>query len=423
MAEAARLVTLEYAPRRAFLPYHERAQRWAAIVAHRRAGKTVACVNDLIRRAVESRKPNGRYAYIAPLFNQAKDTAWTYLKQFSWPLLAGAPNESELRVDLVTGDRIRLYGADNPDRLRGLYLDGVVLDEYADMKPRLWREIVRPALADRKGWATFIGTPKGKNEFWDIWDRAQGDRDWFTLMLKASETGLLAKEELADAQKTMSEDEYAQEFECSFEAAIKGAYYGKLMAKAAQEGRIGRVPHDPAVAVHTAWDLGIGDSTAIWFGQRVAKEWHIIDFIENDGTGLDWYVQRIRERPWTWGTHLLPHDAEARELGTGKTRVETLRSLELPGTIQVVPLQNVDDGINATRLLLPRCWFDAEKCKAGIEALRQYRKDWDEEKKTFRDRPRHDWASHAADAFRQLAQAEPRGTGWSKIEQPKLAIV
>jgi phage terminase large subunit len=172
MAISDRQIVIPYAPRRIFLPYHERTQRWSAIVAHRRCGKTVACVNDLIRAAITLEKPDGRYAYIAPLFNQAKDVAWLYLKRYAQPLLASPPNETELRIDLLNGSRIRLYGADNPDRLRGIYLDGVVLDEYAQMAPSLWGEVIRPLLTDRQGWATFIGTPKGKDKFgfWGIYD-------------------------------------------------------------------------------------------------------------------------------------------------------------------------------------------------------------------------------------------------------------
>ena len=212
----ARSLIIPYAPRRVFLPYHNRAQRWSVIVAHRRAGKTVATINDQIKSAITCNKPEGRYAYIAPLFNQAKDVAWTYLKRYATPVLAGPPNETELRVDLLNGARIRLYGADNPDRLRGLYLDGVVLDEAADMHPALWGEVIRPLLADRQGHATFIGTPKGRNSFYDMYQRGFTDPDWLSLMLRASETGIVAKAELDAAAKDMTPEQYAQEFECSF---------------------------------------------------------------------------------------------------------------------------------------------------------------------------------------------------------------
>jgi phage terminase large subunit len=212
---------------------------------------------------VQDGKANARYAYIAPLYSQAKAVAWDYLRRYAEPLMSKA-NETELRVELVNGAQIRLYGADNPDTLRGIALDGVVLDEVADMRPRVWAEILRPALADRKGWAVFIGTPRGHNTFYDIWQDAQGREDWYTLRLKASETHIVADDELKSAREQMSDDQYAQEWETSFEAAIVGAYYGKEMLEAETEGRIGNVPVEKGALVHTAWDLGIGDSTAIW---------------------------------------------------------------------------------------------------------------------------------------------------------------
>lgn len=422
MAEAR--VTIPYAPRKAFQSFHDRTQRWSVIVAHRRAGKTVACVNELIRAAITCTKQDGRYAYIAPHYNQAKDVAWMYIQRYTSVIPGVDYNESELRVDLPNGARIRLYGADNPDRLRGLYLDGVILDEYADMRPSVWGEVIRPLLTDRQGWACFIGTPKGHNAFWEIWDGAGRDATWFRTMLRASETGILAAEELAETRRQVSEDQYAQEFECSFEAAILGAYYGKEMRNA--ESRIIRVPYDPASEVFTAWDLGIGDSTAIWFAQVVGREPRIIDFYENSGVGLDHYVRVLKDREYNYGTHLLPHDAGKSELGTGKAIVEVLRELGLRHTT-IVPKLSVEEGIQAARLLLPRVVFDAERCRQGIEALKQYRKEYDEKLRTFKQRPLHDWTSHAADAFRYLAiglnKATPNATRFKPIAYSNAGVV
>lgn len=397
-------VTIPYAPRAQFKPFHDRAQRWAVIVAHRRAGKTVAAVNELLRAALTCQLKDPRVAYIAPFHNQAKDVAWTYLRQFASVIPGVEFNESELRADLPNGGRVRLYGADNYDRLRGIYLDAVVLDEYGDMEPRAWAEVIRPALADRKGWATFIGTPRGRNDFAKVWDDAAAKADWFKLMLKASETGLVADAELEDARRAMTAEQFAAEFECSFTAGVIGAIYGKEMEAAESDKRIGRAPHDPALPVWSAWDLGIGDATAIWMAQAHGAEVRVIDYIENNGVALDWYVRELDKRPYRWAKHLLPHDAQARELGTGRTRVETLESLGMnDNLIDIVPAMKVDDRINAARLMLPRCWFDADKCATGIDALRNYRSEWDDKRKTFNPRPRHDWASHAADAFGHLA--------------------
>lgn len=402
-------VVIPYSPRPQFLPFHNRTQRFSAIVAHRRAGKTVACVNDLIKAAILCPLENPRFAYIAPYFTQAKDIAWNYVKHYTQSIPGVETNESELRVDLPNGGRVRLYGAENYDRLRGIYLDGVVLDEPADIDPRAWPEVIRPALSDRKGWACFIGTPKGRNAFYEIWaggsdglwKGAINDPEWFALMLKASETGILDATELADARKIMSADQYEQEYECSFQAAIQGAYYGREMTQAEAGKRICRVPWEPNLKTHTAWDLGVGDSTAIWFVQQLGQEIRVIDYYESSGVGLDHYAKVLGNKPYVYGEHILPHDVSVKEMSTGRSREETLRSLGIRP--KIIPAQNVDDGINAARLLIPRCWFDADNCKRGIEALRQYRRHYDEKLKNYRSSPLHDWTSHAADAFRYLA--------------------
>ena len=403
-----------YIARPHFIPLHERSTRWAVAIAHRRAGKTVACVFDLIKAAVRCELPNPRFAYVAPYLNQAKDIAWNYLQQYTD---AFAPyrkvNASELWIELSNRARIRIYGADNAERLRGVYFDGVVLDEYGDMDPAVWSRIVRPMLSDpgRSGWAIFIGTPKGKNAFHKLWVDAEGDPDWFRLELKASATGLLDAKELADARKAMTDDEYAQEYECSFEAAIRGAYYAKelIALEQANPPQISNVPHDPRLAVHTAWDLGIADSTVIWFVQVCGGETRVIDVLKGEGAALEWYANAVQTRPalhgradnWVWGNHYLPHDAEVRELGTGKSRVETLAGYGIRTTI--CPNIPVEDGIQAARGLLPTCWFDKERCRAGLEALRMYRREFDGKAKEFRVRPLHDWTSHYADAFRYFA--------------------
>lgn len=406
------MIEIEIKARRQFKDFLTSDKRWSIAVAHRRAGKTVACIQKLTKAALEFERPEGRFAYVAPLYNQAKDVAWAYLKRYAVSLGCGV-NESELRIDFRNGARIRLYGADNPDRLRGLYLDGVVMDEYADMRPSVWGEIVRPMLADRRGWATFIGTPKGRNEFYDLWAHAQQDPEWFALMLRASETGLIAQAELDDAARNMTPEQYAQEFECSFDAAIIGAYYGKEIAQAERDGRVGVVEHDPSLPVYTAWDLGMGDSTAIWFFQVTPGQVRFIDFAEDHGQGLAHYVALLNAKGYRYATDFVPHDARVRELGSGRSRLETLVGMGRKPVI--VPQLSVMDGINAGRVTMPKVWFDAERCRDGIEALRQYRAEYDEKTRAFKDQPRHDWTSHAADAFRYAALAYRDMT----IEQPK----
>jgi hypothetical protein len=400
MGIAEQRVVIPYIPRDQFLPFHFRTERWGCIVAHRRAGKTVACVNDLIKAALESKKPEPRFAYVAPTYAQAKDVAWEYLKRFASPIPGVTWHETELRVDFPNGARVRLYGAENYERLRGLYLDGVVLDEFGDIDPRAWREVIRPALSDREGWAVFIGTPKGQNDFYEISEKSKSDPTWFHLTLRASETGIVNQGELDDARRQMTLDQYEREYECSFAAAIEGAYYAREIEQAEKERRIGKVPYDPGLFVWTAWDLGIGDSTSIWFFQLNGTAIQVIDHYEAAGVGLDHYVKIIRERNYMYAEHILPHDGNNRDWATGKTRIEILQQLGLKTTL--LTRDSVDDGIQLVRLTFPRIWIDAEKCADGLKALKHYRREWSEKRKAFNPTPYKEWCTHAADAFRYL---------------------
>lgn len=689
------------------------------------------------------------FAYVAPTYSQAKDIAWNYLKRFTSVLPGIETNEAELRADLPNGARIRLYGAENYDRMRGIYLDGVVLDEYGMIDPRAWPEVIRPALSDRKGWADFIGTPNGFNHFHEVYEVAGKEPgEWYRAMHKASETGLLDAAELADARKTMTPEQYAQEYECfqpdamvachdrvkpisqivpgdsvlthtgrmrrvdnvmsreyagdmvritaygsrdivctpehpiyiaspsdqtyawknavdiqageylvmprmqaatpvitealariigwytcegsvsgnavsfsmgahepayleeltgalaalgfdakatnvgsvtsisvasvelcdflvgqcgslshnkrlplslirgredvlwdalfkgdgcihhppgrarpvysyctvseglaqqvqilgaalgytgsytarentgqimgrevtvrtaytvqmraysqidahnagqtrmakngalgmvrmvslepyagpvhniavqgdesyvvngravhncSFQAAVIGSYFGREMAYLEAEKRIGRVPWETQLPVHTAWDLGIGDATAIWFVQQLGREVRWIDFIENSGVGLAWYANELRSRPYAYGEHILPHDAQVRELGSGESRVETLRALGI--NPRVVPVQRKEDSINGMRNILSRSWFDAAKCARGLQALKQYRRAFDEKRKVYQDVPYRDWTTHAADAAATFAMGQPKDRTAVKLVYSNKGIV
>jgi phage terminase large subunit len=385
---------------------HSQLSGFNVLVAHRRFGKTVYCVNELIDGAIKSTLPKPRFAYIAPFHNQAKDIAWEYLKQYAGQVSGTTFHEQELRADLPNKARIRLYGADNPDRLRGIYLDGVVLDEYAQMSPRVWSEVVRPALVDRKGWAIFIGTPMGRNSFADLYDEAKSgkDPDWRAFMFKASETGIIPAAELQAAARAMSVDQYAQEFECSFDAAIPGAYYAQLITQLEQLGRLKPIPWEPQLPVHTGWDLGVGDSTVIWFAQVVHGEPRLIDCYAASGVGLDHYIAQLRaghRAQWIYGMHFFPHDIAVRELGTGMSRVDVLRGFGLSPT--VLPQSGVDDGISQVRYLMRKLWINSERCAEGIRALRQYRAEWDDKRQALKLVPLHDWTSDFADSLRYLS--------------------
>jgi phage terminase large subunit len=399
-------IKIPYKPRPLQREVHKSLKRFNVLVCHRRFGKSVLAINELILHAVNN--PNHKLAYIAPTYRQGKAIAWDYLKQYTKPLMyfGGDKNETELRIDLWNGSKIQIYGADNNDSLRGLGFHGVIMDEYAIMAPRTWTEIVRPAISDTLGWVIFIGTPMGHNQFWEVYDYAlRGHKDWFGKMYRASETNVIPDDELKEAASIMTEEQYNQEFECSFTAAVSGSYYGKLMTKADNENRIGAVPVDSNVGVETWWDLGIGDSTAIWFAQRVGEEVHLIDYYENSGESLMHYADVLEDKGYAYSRHIAPHDIQARELGTGKSRLEV--SQELGIMFEVAPRLEVDHGIESVRNALPYCWFDREKCKLGIDALRQYRKQWDEKNQVFKNKPLHDWCSHSADAFRYGCVHDP----------------
>ena len=411
MAEAENYRTVEiqidYAPRVQMLAFHDRVQRWGVIVAHRRFGKTVACINELIKGALTCPLPDARFAYVAPTYGQAKDVAWMYLKRYAFCVPNTVAIESELRVDFPNGARVRLYGSDNYDRMRGIYFDGIICDEFGDQDPRSWTEVIRPALSDRKGWATFIGTPRGDNHFKDIWEAAQSNPEWFSLMLKASQTNVLDEEELRSARTMMTAEQYAAEYECSFAGSVHGSYYGEDLEKLLADGSIGDHGWLPQHAVHTAWD--VGGTTAIWFFQVIGTQVRIIDYLEGVNKSADWYVQEIRSKPYTYGSHIAPSDADDEKEIVGVSWKSSLESLGLHNFIILPKQRSIDDGINQARLLLPRCKINVTNSgvKAGYTGLLNYRRDWDDKRKTFRDNPRHDWASHPADSFRYLAIGLP----------------
>ena len=373
--------------------------RWTVAVAHRRMGKTVAAINQLIHSALKCDKKNPQFAYISPTYGQAKRIAWQYLVDYTRPL-GGSANVSELRVDFM-GRRISLYGADNPDALRGIYLDGCVIDEYGDVHPSLFTEVIRPALSDRLGWRLFIGTPKGANHFKEIRDFAEVENNWALKEFKASETKLIPEEELEDARRSMGDNKYQQEFEVSFDSPIIGSYYGELLKDLTEKNHIREIETEAATAKWTAWDLGMSDSTAIWVAETIGGEIRIMDYYENHGQSLNHYIQWLDDNKYRDYIHILPHDVMVRELGTGKSRHELLTDAGL--NIDVARKMSVEDGIQLVRSRLPNTWFKKQsKVNKGVECLRNYRREFNEKLNVYQERPKHDWSSHAADAFRYL---------------------
>ena len=408
MPSNRKIISLDYKPRFHQDLIHRSLKRFNVLVCHRRFGKTVLVLNEMVLRGLQNVLRNPQYAYLAPNYGQAKRVAWEFLKDIVRNIPGSRANEAELRIDIPRpqfGDHVRymLLGAENPGSLRGIYLDGCIPDEFAECDPTIWGQVIRPALTDRLGWAIFIGTPKGRNHFWDVYSRAmllekEENSEWYTAIFKASETGIIPFSELEAARATMSEEEYAQEFECSFSAALIGAYYGKYMDEARKEGRICSVPYEPNALVHTYWDLGIRDTTVIWFMQQVGQEYHFIDYVEQSGEGIDYYVKELKKRPYNYGDHMLPHDGACKELGTGKSRQEVFRNLGVRTSI--LPRHSFEDGVNAVRMLLSKCYWDEKKCERGLNALINYERKWDAKNKIFTASAKHNWASHGADAFR-----------------------
>ena len=395
---ASERVALGYKARPAFAPFHRRKQRFGCIVAHRRAGKTVASIMDLIDHALRCTKQDGRFAYVAPYYAQAKDVVWAYVKRYTGQIPGAAINESELRVDLPNGARIRLYGADNYDRMRGIYLDGVVLDEYADQPPQAWREVIRPALADRQGWAVFIGTPKGRNAFHEVYQTATDNEDWFSLKLKASETGIVDQAELDAMRAQMSANEYNREMECDFDAAIEGAYYASLIADARTDGRVGDVTPDPNMTMRVYCDLGgagaKADAFSMWAVQFVGMQIRVLNYYESQGQPAAEHLAWLREKGLTKAEIFLPHDGLTESGPNPGSWERTFRE----AGFSVTTLRGEGSGnsgakavrIEAVRRRLSSCWFDEKNTRAGIDALISYHEKRDE-KRGVGLGPAHDW--------------------------------
>lgn len=370
----------------------------------------------LNRTVVASQERVGVYWHVFPAAKQGRKIIWDGVTKDGRPFLDYWPadliaerNATEMRLKLINGSVWQVVGSDNyNDALIGGNPVGLVMSEYALQNPSCWNYL-RPILAENDGWAAFPFTPRGKNHGHGLFEMARNNPAWFCERLTANDTRAISEAAIQEERAAgMPEELIEQEFFCSFEAALVGAYYGKLMRAAEDEKRIGRVPYEPQLPVETWWDLGVDDLMSIWFIQRVGREVRAIDYYENNGLGLDHYAKVLRDKPYSYSRFVLPHDIRVREMGNaGRTRLETLKRLmgienaddQPTQRFVVVPKQSPAERINAVRTILPRCWFDAEKCAPGIEALKQYQRLWDDERKTFKNEPLHDWTSHGADSF------------------------
>lgn len=404
MIPGKRTVTLPFRPRPWQRPLLDDPALRIVAVVHRRAGKSTALMWRGFKRVLTEAKPLPRVVHILPFNVQWRRTGlWDQAVRAAEAIPGAEPRKSEMTIRLPNGGVWQAGGADNPDTWRGGYADECIVDEYDDTPQGMIPLVIEPMLADRRGTLVRSGTPKGRGLLQDAYDRARLSPSYSAYRLRWQDTRALSTEAIGMLREEMSEEEFAQELECSFETPNSGSYYGKALQAAEAEGRITAVPHDPNLGVYTAWDLGIDDSTAIWCMQlSPAGQWRFVDYIESSGVGLDHYVRQLRERPYTYKQHLLPHDAEVRELGSGRSRTETLRSLGVT-PLRVLAADSVADGINAVRMILPRAWFDATRCAVGLKALRHYRREWNEAAQTWRANPVHDFASHGADAARYMA--------------------
>lgn len=381
------------------------------MVVHRRGGKTFCCVQDLLRCMLTHKRegPPLRYAYVAPTRDQAKDIAWGYVKYFFSQIPGVKINEADLMAKLPNNASLRLYSGDSYERMRGLYFDGVVMDEPADIDPAAWYSVIRPCLSDYQGWATFIGTPKGRNQFWRIWESALRDPEWFTLILKASESGILSPEEVKDIRKGTPPHIFEQEFECSFAVGRPGAIYAKQIEVARVQRRISDdVLWFKELPVYTSFDVGAAANQKVWIWQMVGDRINFLESLTGDQdccTPADW-ADVLRTKKYSYGAHFLPHDACAENGGLWQ------HGLMTAGISHVTPVpRQVDvwDGINLALEAMPRTFFNATGCADGLDALDAYHAKEKSDGQTISDIPVHDWASHFSDAYSLAFQAINKG--------------
>jgi phage terminase large subunit len=381
----------------------------AVWVAHRRSGKDKTLINVTIKKMYER---VGTYFYFFPTYNQGRKILWQGMDRDGFKFTDHIPKElrkrtdnSQMLIETTNGSIFQVVGTDNIDSVVGTNPVGCVFSEYALQDPKAW-DFIRPILAENGGWAVFNFTPRGENHGWDIYNLAKkDDKNWFCQTLTVDDTDVIPREVLEQERQEIINQHgtdalFQQEYYCSFTVPIQGAYYAHQLMKAEEDKRITSVPVE-TLPVHTAWDLGVGDATSIWFYQNVGQEIHIVDYYESSGEGLTHYIKHLQDKGYVYGKHYAPHDIEVRELTSGKSRLETARSLGI--NFQIAPALSLEDGIEAVRNILGRCWFDKEKTQRGMNALKSYHEEWDDDNKIYRNHPEHDWASHGADAFRYMA--------------------
>jgi len=418
-------IEIDYHPRNWAKIFHETKKRWIVIVVCRRAGKTTGVLNHLQRNCLKIKE--SRFAYIAPTYRMAKRIAWDIAKHIAKEIPGIEFNEAELIVKYPNGSKLYLLGSENVDSLRGIALWGVAFDEYAQHPFNLFSEIISKCLADHLGYAIFLGTPKGKGLFYQTYQTAiKNENDWCVIfktidnLLKEEEGQTIDNLRIAleddrrlVAQGLMSQDEFNQEWYYSWEAAIKGSYYSEQIAEARRTNRIKQIPYDKALKVHIVLDLGVGQALAAGFYQKVGNEVHKIDYWEGEGQeGIPSAIKVFQNKPYIYGKIFVPHDATGTEQSTERTRLETAKDLwpAMKENFIVVPKLLVDDGIAKAKLMWSRLWVDSTNCSQWLDLISQYKREFDEGRKMFLERPYHDFTSHAADELRYAAIMENQMT-------------
>lgn len=439
ISSLTKVLTLPYKfkPRKYQIPFFkvvDNGIQRVILIWPRRHGKDKACYNALVREAMKRR---GNYFYIFPEYSQGKKALWRNLDKDGFRTINHAPkeiiksiNNTEMSIELINGSTIQIVGASNIDSVVGSNPAGVVFSEYSLIDPLVWGFIL-PILKENGGFAWFNFTPRGNNHAKKLYESNKDNPDWFVQRLTAEDCGVFTAEELEETRQEYIElygddDLFEQEFMTSFAAAVQGAYYGKIINRMEANGQVKTVPHLPNLPVYTAWDLGINDTTAIWFFQLDAGEIRVVDYYETSGEGLAHYAVKLQEKQqlygYVYGTIYLPHDGNNRSLDTGQTRVKTLNELGFKNIV-VLPKRKVAEGIDQVRAILSRCFFDEKKCERGLNCLKEYHKDFDHKNKVWRSSPVHDWSSNGADAFRYLAMAvayRPRADSYIVTQEDEL---
>lgn len=385
----------------------------------RRAGKDVCAFNLVVRAAL---KKIGVYYYIFPTYAQGKKVIWDSITNDGERFLDYIPkelvrslNSQEMKITLTNGAIIQIVGSDNFDSLMGTNPRGVIFSEYSLQDPRAY-QYIRPILTANDGWALFLSTPRGKNHLWELYQIAQNSPEWFCLKLTIEDTNHIDMHEIEKerAEGIMSEDLIQQEYYTSFTMGVEGSYYAKYIDRMRVRGQIGPVPHEVGFKVHTAWDIGVRDSTCIIFFQVIGQTIRIIDCYEKNKEGLEHYIKVLNQKDYMYGRHFAPHDIRVKEWGSGMTRIEKAKQLGV--TFVMAPDVSIEDGIETVRSSLSKIWIDTHGCASLIKALENYRQEYDARKKIYKSNPLHDWSSHFADCMRYLCISLPKAKDGKSAE-------